>query len=315
LIPDEPPEVCVSFRSIQPNIQPMSSQRFGKRNGCLSNLLLVGIVTFALFTFCSLGTLLFYVLLPPPPLDLLILGMDARPGENYATRTDAIMIMGIQPQGLRTSLLSIPRDIFIQVPDYGSQRINTINVLGEQEATGRGVPLLQQSIAQSFDLQTDRYVKLNFQAFVALIDAVGGVTIDVPKAITDYQFPTANGGTTVVTFEPGVQTMDGERALTYARTRHADDDYQRASRQQQVLSALAGKLVNPLNWGAAIVILNQNMETDLTLIDMARYAPALVLRGGQFDTLVIDREYILPGARGAVPDYEKLASWINERFE
>jgi LCP family protein required for cell wall assembly len=308
----------VSFQSIQPvkpNIQPMSARRFGKRNGCLSNVLLVGIVTFALFTFCTLGTLLFYVLLPPPPLDLLILGLDARPGETYATRTDAIMIMGIQPQSLRTSLLSIPRDIFIQVPNYGSQRINTINVLGEQDAAGQGVPLIQQSIAQSFDLQTDRYVKLNFQAFVALVDAVGGVTIDVPKAITDYQFPTANGGTMVASFDPGVQTMDGERALIYARTRHADDDYQRAGRQQQVLSALAGKLVNPLHWGAAIRIVNQNMETNLNLIDMARYAPAIVLHGGQFETLVIDREYILPGSNGAVPNYDKLAPWIDERFD
>jgi LCP family protein required for cell wall assembly len=308
----------VSFQSIQPvqpKIQPMSSQRFGKRNGCLSNLLLVGIVSFALMTFCALGTLLFYVLLPPPPLDLLILGLDARPNENYATRTDVVMIMGIQPQGLRTSLLSIPRDIFIQVPNYGSQRINTINVLGEQESTGQGVPLLQQSIAQSFDLQTDRYVKLNFQAFVALVDGVGGVTIDVPKRITDYQYPTIDGGTMVVEFDPGVQTMDGERALIYARTRHADDDYQRASRQQQVLSALAGKLVNPLNWGAAIRVLNQYTETDLTLIDMARYAPAIVLRGGQFDTLVVNRDYILPGSNGAIPNYEKLAPWIDERFD
>lgn len=296
-------------------IQPMSAKQFGQRNGCLSNVILIGIVTFALFTFCTLGTLLFYILLPPPPLDLLVLGLDARPGENYATRTDTIMIVGIQPRGLRASLLSIPRDLFIRVPNYGSQRINTINVLGEQEAAGRGVPLLQQSIADSFGLQPDRYVKLNFQAFVALIDAVGGVTIDVPKMITDYYYPTANGGTMVVTFEPGTQNMDGERALMYARTRHADDDYQRAGRQQQVISALAGKLVNPLNWGAAISVINRYTETDLNLIDMARYAPIILLRGGQFDTLVIDREYILAGAGGAVPNYEKLAPWIEERFD
>lgn len=293
----------------------MSSRRFSQRSGYLSSALLVGVVTFALLTFCTLGTLLFYLLLPPPPLDLLVLGLDARPGENYATRTDTIMVIGLQPRGLRASLLSIPRDLFIQVPNYGSQRINAIHVLGEQEAAGRGVPLLQQSIAQSFDLQTDRYVKLNFQAFVALIDAVGGVTLDVPKAITDYNYPSLNGGTMVVSFEPGIQTMDGERALIYARTRYADDDYQRAGRQQQVLTAMAGKLANPLNWGAALRVLNQSTESDLTLIDMARYAPVVLLRGGQFETLVIDREYILPGAGGAVPNYDKLAPWIGERFD
>jgi len=255
-----------------------------------------------------------YVLFPPPPLDLLVLGLDARAGEGYTTRTDTIMLLGIRPRTASVSLLSIPRDIFINVPGYGSQRINTINVLGELEREGYGPELLSQSIEQSFGIQPDKYARLNFDAFVQLVDAVGGIRVDVQREIVDYQYPTPDYGTTVVRFSPGVQHMDGETALIYARTRHADDDYGRADRQQQVMNALARKLVNPINWIPAAAVVNRNVDTNLNPLEMIWYAPAIVVNGGRIDRLVVNRDYIRPGAQGAVPDYEKLADWLDHRF-
>jgi hypothetical protein len=84
--------------------------------------------------------------------------------------------------------------------------------------------------------------QINFDGFAAIIDAVGGVTIDVPRAIVDDAYPTPDFGVTQVSFEPGRQQMDGQRALIYARTRHADSDFGRAERQQQVINALFDKL-------------------------------------------------------------------------
>src|SRR5690606_14084290 len=142
-------------------------------------------------------------------------------------------------------------DVFIRVPNYrDSQRINTINALGESTEAGTGADLLRESIALSFDVTPTHYVRLDFDAFRQMIDAVGGVTIDVPYAIVDNAFPTADYGTQTVRFEAGQQHMDGETALIYARTRHQDDDYRRAERQQQVLSALARRAANPLRWPA-----------------------------------------------------------------
>src|SRR5690606_16210897 len=112
-----------------------------------------------------------------------------------------------------------PRDLFINVPNYGMQRINTINVLAELDAIGSGPSLLAQSIENNFGIGVDNYVRLDFHAFVALVDAVGGLNIEVPYNLIDYDFPTEDYGTMEVRFEQGWQHMDGERALIYARTR------------------------------------------------------------------------------------------------
>lgn len=263
---------------------------------------------------CS-GLLVIYVILPPSPLDVLILGLDARQGEGYVTRTDSIMLLGVRPRTLSLNLLSVPRDLFISVPNYGQHRVNTINVLGEQEREGYGPTLLAASFKASFDVQPDRYIRMNFSAFEQLVDAVGGLRIDVPRAIVDTQYPTENYGVMTIRFEAGMQHMDGKTALIYARTRHADDDYGRAARQQQVLSALAVRMANPLNWGALTWVFYQNVDTNLSPFDLALYAPPIMFGSPRIDRLVIDRDYILAGGQGAVPNYDKLAEWIQPRFD
>ncbi len=266
--------------------------------------------------FCCGLTLLVYVLFPPAHLNILVLGVDGRQGEGYISRTDSIMVLGVSPGQLRVSLLSIPRDLFIDTPGYGSQRINTINVLGEQEQKGSGPLLLSSALSDTFGITIERYVRLDFKGFVDLIDAVGGVTIDVERTIDDNAYPTDDGGTIIVHFDSGVQYMDGERALIYARTRHQDDDYQRAGRQQKVLSALLAKLVNPAHWTAALNVLNQSVDSNLTLWDLITLAPPVMLNRGRFEQLVIDRDTIKGTGEGhAVPNLEKILPWLNERFK
>jgi LCP family protein required for cell wall assembly len=261
-------------------------------------------------------TLLTYLVFPPRHLDILILGVDSRPGEGFVARTDSILLLGLDPAHLRTSILSIPRDLFIEVPGFGQQRINTVNVLGEQQGPGRGVDLLIDSLEQGFGIRMDRYARLQFSGFVELINAVDGVTIDVERTIVDDLFPMADGGVMTVRFDSGIQHLDGERALMYARTRHADDDYQRANRQQQVMSALKAKMANPLYWPAVINVLNRSLDTDLTIIDLALMAPPVILNIGRYDRLVIDRDYIVgTGDGNAAPDYEKLKPWLVDRFD
>ena len=278
--------------------------------------LLIFFVALLLPVFCCGMTLLTYLVFPPSHVDILILGVDSRPGEGFVSRTDTIMLLGIDPAHLRTSILSIPRDVFIEVPGFGQQRINTVNVLGEEQGQGRGVDLLIASLAQDFGIQIDRYARLQFSGFVELIDAVGGVTIDVERSIVDDSFPMPEGGVTTIRFDSGVQHMDGERALIYARTRHADDDYQRADRQQQVVSALMAKMTNPLHWPAVMAVLNRALDTNLTILDLALLAPPILLNAGRDDRLVIDRDYIIGTAEGrAVPNYEKIKPWLAGRFE
>jgi LCP family protein required for cell wall assembly len=264
---------------------------------------------------CGAG-LVVYLIIPPAQTDILVLGVDSRDGEGWVTRADTVMIVGINPSRLHVSLLSIPRDLFVDVPGYGLQRVNTVNMLGEMESSGRGPELVAAAIEQGFGIGVERYVRLDFNGFVDLIDAVGGITIDVERAIVDTNYPTDDYGIMTIQFDPGVQHMDGERALIYARTRYADDDYRRVGRQQQIVSALLGRLVNPAYWPSALGVLHRSVDTNLTLWDMMRLAPPVLVNRGRFDQLVIDREYITATSGGAaVPDYEKIRPWLEGRFD
>ena len=253
-----------------------------------------------------------YVVFTPAPLTVLVMGLDARSGAGFQSRPDAVMVMKIDPARLQVNLLSIPRDLHLNVPRYGFERVNTVNLLGEMESAGTGPALLTEAIDINFGVKPDRYVRLNFDGFVRMIDAVGGVNIDVERAIVDHAYPTPDGGTISIRFEPGWQHMDGERALMYARTRHADDDYARAARQQQVIGAVAAKLINPVHWGSFVAALLGAVDTDMTILDAAALAPPVLLSGGRFNTLVVNREYITSAEGVAVPNFIALEPWIRE---
>jgi len=263
---------------------------------------------------CGLA-FVFYLVFPTAPMDILILGLDARPGEGFATRTDSIILLGVDPGRVRVSMLSIPRDLFIDVPGYGLQRINTVNAIGEQAQAGSGPALLSSGIEQDFGIGVDRYIRLNFDGFVQLVDAVGGITIEVERTIVDNAYPLPDGGTTSIRFDPGMQVMDGETALIYARTRHSDDDYARAGRQQQVIMALSRKLINPLYLPGALAALTRSVDTNMTLFDMVSVTPTVLFNAGRFDNLVINRDWITSRDGVAVPNFAALRPWIDERFD
>jgi len=301
---------------IDPVVQPSPQRRPSPWQGCRRNWPVVAALALLLPAFLCGLTLVIYLLFPPPPLNVLVLGVDGRGREGYQSRADSIMLVGVSPARLKVSLLSIPRDLFMEVPGYGSQRINTVNFLGEQAAPGGGPRLMAETLEHNFGVRPDRYVRLSFQTFVAVVDAVGGITIDVERNLTDTAFPTEDGGVMTVQFESGRQFMDGERALIYARMRNPDDDYRRAGRQQQVVSAVLARLADPVSWPRVLQALGEGVDTDLNLVDAVRLLPPAVLNLGRFEQLVIDRDYILGTAAGhAVPNYERIRPWLEGRFD
>ncbi len=186
-------------------------------------------------------------LLDPPAADraltVLLLGIDQRPDETYPSRTDAIALAHIDPQNQRVALLSLPRDLIVEVPGFGYSRINAASVYGElNPQTGGGVALTRRTVSNLLNVPIDYVVHINFNGFIGAIDALGGVTIDVEKEIYDPAYPTMNYGYTVAHFLPGPQTMDGATALMYARVRHPDSDFERMRRQQQVMVAALARL-------------------------------------------------------------------------
>lgn len=287
-----------------------------RRHGCVLTAL-TGLLILLLPVFLVGLYLVVYLVFSPAPMNVLILGVDARAGEGYLTRTDSVMVMGVQPSGLDVNLLSIPRDLYVDTPGYGLQRVNTVNVLGEQDALGSGARLAADAIAQSFSIRVDHTMRINFDGFIGIVDALGGIDVEVPSLLIDYEYPTENYGTMTVRFEPGWQHLDGWQALAYARTRHADDDYRRAARQQQVLMGIAQALLKPQNWPripAAANAFFQSVDTDMTLLDLLAIAPPLVFDGatGAFQRVVIDRDLIQRSPEGyAIPNYAALGPWLD----
>lgn len=266
---------------------------------------------------------LIYFIAPPPRVNVLVMGIDARPDEGNVTRTDTLILATVDPDQPYVGMLSIPRDLYVDIPGYGPQRINAAHVYAENDAEGTGPAKVMETVSQDFNVEVDRYVRVNFEGFVAVVDALGGVTIDVEQPFTDYSYPTPDYGTMVVEFEAGTQHMDGERALIYARSRHASTDFDRSARQQQVITALARRITSPANWWrlpAAWVALAQHVETDLTWVDAVALSPAVLWVGpSNIDSRVFDQTLAYgrttsAGASVLEPRWEAIDAVMEEMF-
>jgi LCP family protein required for cell wall assembly len=302
---------------------PQRRRRVRRRRsclGCLAQALLAG--TLFVLAFSALLAVL-YRIAPPPRTNILVLGLDSRPGEGNITRSDTMLLVTVDPADLYVGILSIPRDLYVVVPGYGEQRINAAHVMGESATPGSGPALAAQTIEHNFGVPVHRTVRLNFEGFLAIVDAAGGVTIDVPEAFTDYEYPTPDYGTMIVSFAAGVQQMDGERALQYARIRHGSSDFERAARQQQVVTALVRQLLWPGNWWrwpGVYRAFRQHVDSNLTILDVAVMLPTVVWAGPDgIDRRVIDRDMVTgrttsQGASVLEPDWARIQPTLDEMF-
>lgn len=183
------------------------------------------------------------------PATILLLGIDTGASRgNERGRSDAIVLLHTDPDHHRISLLSIPRDLRIDIPKEGFAKINAAYAYG-------GVPLATREVEELTGVTVNHVVVVDFASFPEVIDAVGGVTVDIPRPILSNPFDCPYGSRAACDrwkgwrFAKGEQTLDGRRALIYARIREnrldpKENDLTRGSRQQQVVQALADKVVS-----------------------------------------------------------------------
>jgi polyisoprenyl-teichoic acid--peptidoglycan teichoic acid transferase len=179
---------------------------------------------------------------PGEALTILLLGSDLRPGETSIPRTDTIIVVRVEPEQGRVALLSLPRDLWVTIPGYGENRLNSAYLWGEHYGQQNGLELARQTVGNALGISIDYVALINFEGFTGLVDNLGGIEINVKQALYDSRFPTAEYGTMAVSFRAGRQHMNGERALIYSRIRHPDSDFERIQRQQEVLIAIAEKV-------------------------------------------------------------------------
>lgn len=182
-----------------------------------------------------------------PAVNILLLGNDARPGESQISNTDTMMVLSFDPDDQVIGMLSLPRDLWVPIPGFGYEtRINTAYPLGETYGyEGGGGQLAKDTVSSFIGQPIQYYARVNFQGFVDLINMIGGVDVVVPKTINDDKYPTPDYKYKTFHIDAGPQHLDGDTALMYVRTRNVDDDYARAGRQQQVLRAVADKVLQP----------------------------------------------------------------------
>ncbi len=212
-------------------------------------------------------------------INILILGKGGADHEG-PNLTDTIIIASIKPKTGEMALLSVPRDLYLKIPKWNYKKINSAYALEEEVIRGGGAKFTSEIIEEAFNLPIHYYIVVNFNGFRDVINELGGVRVYVERAFTDPAFPTANFKIQTVSFRAGWQTMNGERALQFVRSRHGSNgestDFARARRQQKIILAIKDKiltrdvLLSPTRLMEIIGALQEFVETNITASDLWR---------------------------------------------
>jgi len=168
---------------------------------------------------------------PDGQVNILLLGSDQRPNDG-GFRTDTIQLLTINPHEGTVKLTSFPRDLYVYIPGYTVQRINTAMGWG-------GFDALAITMEYNFGVKPDYFLLINFWSFKAVIDSIGGVTVQIGQDLCDQRDSYEN-----YCVYQGAMWMDGETALWYVRSRYATGDIDRGRRQQEVLQAIFEQLLS-----------------------------------------------------------------------
>ena len=255
---------------------------------------------------------------------LLLLGTDKRDGEEGPSRSDTMMLAMLDPASKHISLLSIPRDLWVNIPGHGENRINTAFFQGQSYDIPAGGPgLAALAVTYNFGVPIDYWATVDFRGFERVIDALGGINVDVPYEIVDPEYPDDNYGVMTVRFPAGEQHLDGVRALQYARTRHGSSDFERARRQQQVVRAALDKVLSaevlpklPRLARALSDSVQTNAEPDLilALAGFVRQSQAFTLDNRVIDESLASNYVTNSGAWVLLPDWPGIQALIQEMF-
>lgn len=253
-------------------------------------------------------------------INILLVGLA---GKNYpgANLTDSIIIASINPKTWQTALLSVPRDLYVNIPDTKSfTKINALYARDEDtDASGRtGINDLKTTLTEITGEPIDYYIACDFDGFKQIINQLGGIKVQVPKDLHDERYPGPNYSYQTFDIKAGLQDLDGDIALKYARTRHDEDgDFGRAFRQQQILEAArskafsVGTILNIPKMSEMLDTLGEHLRTDIQLDELNTFLDLLnkidthttvskVLDAGKSDSVMAVSHVFLGGVRAFI---------------
>lgn len=271
----------------------------------------------------------------PPPWDgasrvtIMVIGLDFRDWEADlgAPRSDTMLLLTIDPVAKTAGMLSVPRDMWVNIPGFGYSKMNNAYSLGEAfHLPGLGPGLAMKTVENFLGIDIQYFAQVDFTTFEKMIDTIGGVCLTVPEKITvgrTYEHQAI--------LEPGYQCLDGKSTLGYARARYTEGaDVARAARQQQVILAIRDKIINPANFLALIsqaptlyAELSAGINTNLSMNDAMRLAvlakdiPLESIQKGVIDyTMMQDGLTTLDGLQAAIlrPYPDKIRELVDTIF-
>lgn len=256
-----------------------------------------------------LGVVLSAYLFLPGRLNILILGLDRAPEGTAAGRSDTLILTTIQPSRPYVGMLSIPRDLWVEIPGVGANRINTAHFFAEASQPGTGPQAALETVESNFGLPVPYYVRIQFEGLQAFVDDIGGVPINLDKPMSGYP--------------AGYHRLDGEQSLAFVRDRAGSDDFARMERGQLFVRSVVRSFIQPSVWPrlpGALAAFFGSIDTNLPVWLWPRAGIALFRVGpDRFDARVIDRSLASgfttsQGAQVLAPNWPGIWSLIEEMF-
>lgn len=255
------------------------------------------------------GLLIAIYFFSPGRTNILLLGIDeTQPGSDIG-RSDTNMVITILPPGPYVGLLSIPRDLWVNIPNVGENRINTAHFFAEAAQQGTGPAAAMRTVRDNFGVDIDHYMRIKFEGFKQVFEAMGGLEIFLSEPMAGY--------------DAGTHQLTARKALAFARNRSSSDDFSRMRQGQVVLKSAMKQMLSPANWSripAVSVAMLKAIDSDIPIWLWPRLGFTMLRVGsGGIDSRTIDRELVIPtttdqGANILLPRWDMINPIIFEMF-
>lgn len=241
--------------------------------------------------------------------NILLLGIDRAPEGTALGRSDTNILISVLPLKPYVGMLSIPRDLWVNIPDIGQNRINAAHFFAENNQPGSGPLAALETVRQNFGIDISYFVRIRFDGLIDVVDALGGLDIELEDRMAGYP--------------PGNHHLDGEQALAFVRDRQGTDDFFRMQQGQFFLKEVWEQLIQPrglIHFPSVVTALTSTLDTNLPIWLWPRLGLALLRAGtGGIDSRVISREMVTPfttseGAQVLMPEWDKINPVLLDMF-
>jgi LCP family protein required for cell wall assembly len=258
----------------------------------------------------TVAVVLFLLFFTPFRINILLLGIDNRIEDNTAMgRSDTMILTTIPPVSPYLHMLSIPRDLWVDIPGHGQNRINTAHFFAEIAKPGSGPKAAAETVELNFKVPVQYTVRIKFDGFISVVDAMGGVTVDLPTDMSGYT--------------AGKHHLDAKQALAFVRDRKGSDDLFRGMRSQIFIKAAIRQMANPLHWWripGVTLAMTQAITTDIPVYLWPRIGYSVLFSGVTgFDTNTLNHNMVHgwitnEGADVLLPNWDLINPLVDKLF-